>query len=79
MLRQIISDMEREAYHAPNRDYIGKIKLKLQHTIKSEIQIKAYQHKNRGKLAQFDKMITHANALCEKTDNGDYQTKNVFQ
>ena len=78
LLRQCISEVEREAFYAPNRFNIGKIKRKLNETLALEIHIKAFRYKNENNLAFFDKFITHAEVLCEKGENGEYQVTDVF-
>ena len=70
--------MERIAYHSPNIDCVKKIKSNLHEMIHSEIQIKCYKYQKVGKLTEFVKLITHANALYEKADNGGYRSKNLF-
>ena len=78
LLRDCIMQEEREAHYAPNISKLKKTKSKLNEIIGFEVQIKAIRYKNENNLAFFDKIITHAEVLCKKTEDGEYQIRHVF-
>ena len=77
-LRKCIADSEREAFYDTGESIIVKIKRKVNRAIGVEIDMKAYRYKHENNLAFFDKIITHAQVLCEKNQNEEYTIKNVF-
>ena len=78
LLRECILEVEREAFYAPNRANIEKIRRKLNEAMALEIHIKAFRYKNENNLAFFDKKFTHAEVLCEKGEDGEYRVTDVF-
>ena len=78
LLRDNIAEAEKAAYYAPTRVTLEKFKQHFNEDLKFEIQIKAFQYKNENKLDIFDKIITHAEVLCQKRDNGEYRIPPVF-
>ena len=78
LLREGIMQEEREAYHTKNMPNLDKTKKRFNQTEGFEIQIKAFRYKNENNLEFFDKIITHAEVLCKKTEDGTYQVRQVF-
>ena len=78
LLRECIMQEEREAHYAPNKPNLEKTKQKFNKSMGLEIQIKAIRYKNENNLASFDKIITHAEVLCKKAEDGEYQIRHVF-
>ena len=78
LLRECILDAERAAYHTPKLGDLAYIKRKLNMAVKSEIRMKAFRYKNEGKVDFFDKIFTHADILCKKNEDGEYEIKKVF-
>ena len=39
---------------------------------------KIIRHKNENSLAFFDKIMTHAEILCKKSENEEYEIRTVF-
>lgn len=78
LMRKCIEEEEREAYYAGNGANFDKFKRKFNHVVGLEIHIKAFRYKSENKVEFFDKIITHAGVLCEKSDDGEYQIKEVL-
>ena len=78
LLRECISQEEREAHHSlkPN---IEKTKRKFNQALEFEIYQKVIRYKNENNLDFLDKMITHAEVLCIKQSDGEYQEKKLFK
>ena len=77
LLRECITQAEKEAYHAKRID-LQKFKLQFNQKIVSEIRIKALQYKAENKIKYFEKIITHAGVLCKIGHDGEYQIRHVF-
>ena len=77
LLRACVAQIEREAHCAPF-DITNKIKRKVQHEVEQEVQHKLFRYTNENKLDLFDKIITHANVICEKQEDGKYTINHIF-
>ena len=77
LLRKIISDAEREAYHVPYVN-LDKIKKTFNKAMVSEITIKAFRYRREGNSQSFDKIFTYDTVLCEKQEDGEYQIKHIL-
>ena len=78
LLRENISEKERLCYHTSKKPDLEKAKQKLNVVVITEIEIKIIQHKNENSLAFFDKIMTHAEILCKKSENEEYEIRTVF-
>ena len=79
LLRDFISQAEKEAYHLSNEFTIERAKRKFNELVAQEIHIKAFRYKSEGHTVFFEKVFTHAKVLCEMTENKGVQINNVFQ
>ena len=78
LLRELTMQEERVAYHASTKPNIQKITKKINISFNFEIHMKAAQYKNENKLEFFDKIITYKEILCKKTENEEYEIRNIF-
>ena len=78
LLRQIISQAEREAYYDSSCDNAHRIRRNFRKQVESEIRMKAYYYRNKNREDFYDKIITHNAVLCEKDQNGIYHFRQLF-
>ena len=78
LLRNCIMQEEREAYHAPKKADLERIKRKFNQAMAFEIYKKSIRYKNENNSRFFDEMITHEGVLCTIGESGVYQVKEVF-
>ena len=78
LMRTCISEAERRAYYS-NTVNIANTKIIVKNAISSEIRVKAYQYKSTGNLTYFEKIITHAHAICKKIGEAEYQVFEIFK
>ena len=69
---------EQKAYYAPNKVNIEKTKTKFNQSMAFEMKMKMIRYKNENNLEFFNKILTHAEVLCEKVEEGEYRIKKVF-
>ena len=79
LLRDFITDQERKAYHSSKIPKLGQAKHIFNTQIAFEINKKLWRYRNDGNLATFDKFFTHAQVLCKKRPNDEYDITNVFK
>ena len=77
LLRECITQEERAAYHA-SQPNLEKTKKKFNQTLGLEIQVKIIRYTNENNLAFLEKIITHAEVICKKGEDGEYQITQVF-
>ena len=77
-MRAHIMKMEQEAYHTPNKVNVAQAKVKFNQSMALQVKRKLYQYKYENKLEFFDKIVTHANVLCQKVADDEYRMKQVF-
>ena len=77
-LRKHIMQNEQKAYYAPNKVNIEKTKTKFNQSMAFEMKMKMIRYKNENNLEFFNKILTHAEVLCEKVEEGEYRIKKVF-
>ena len=77
MLRECITQEERVAYASqPN---LEKTKKTFNQTLGLEIQVKIIRYKNENNLEFLEKLITHAEVICKKREDEEYQiTQNIL-
>ena len=78
LLRENISEKERLCYHTSKKPDLEKAKQKFNEVVITEIKLKIIRHKNENSLAFFDKIMTHAEILCKKSENEEYEIRTVF-
>ena len=78
LLRENILEEERAAHFTLKKTDIEKAKQKFNNVVESEILIKAFRYKNEQKLEFFDKIITHAEILCKKKEEGEYEIRHIY-
>ena len=79
LLRKFIAKQERAAYHSSNIPKLGQAKHMFNANIEFELNKKLWRYKNDSNMATFDKFFTHANVLCNKQSNDEYDIVNVFK
>ena len=77
LLRQTIAEEEKIGFYTkkPNQQ---KVKQKFNDVVSSEIKLKAIRYRHENKLELFDKIMTHAEILCKKSEDGEYDIIQVF-
>ena len=78
LLRECIAQEEREAYHAKKISKVQKIKKKFNQAVDLEIHIKIIQYRSENNLEFLEKIITHADVLCQKGEDGVYEVTKIF-
>ena len=77
-MREQVLEFERQAYHSPKRASISLFKTTFNRSVAYDLKKLMLRFTNEGKLAHFEKIFVYQGILCTKTQNGDYQAKNVF-
>ena len=74
ILRQAISDTERECFYAPidSLHAIRKIYHKL---LREEVSLTSFRGSNRNKDNLVDDVLTYNSVVCDKTEDGTYKIK----
>ena len=70
---------ERKAYNSNTKPNIVQFQNKFNQTIQLEISTKITQYRNQTNFENVEKIITHADVLCKKNDDGEFDLKTVFQ
>ena len=79
LLRNCISQAEREAYHASKtRVNVEYIKRKLNQALELEIEKKIIRYQNENNVAFFEKNIAYKEILCKKGLDEGYEIRKVF-
>ena len=78
MLRECIAQEERTAYHALKKPNLEDTKKRFNQALGLEIHIKTIRYRNENNLAFLEKIITHAEVLCKKREDGEYEIRQVF-
>ena len=69
LMRQVISEVERRAHHAPIR--ISEIKNRIEGKFRSEVHMGFFRYDQGNHLLSFEKVITHNSVLSQRPRGGD--------
>ena len=78
MLRECITQEEGSAYNTLKKPNLENTKKKINQALGFEIHLKIIRYRNENNLAFFEKIITHADILCKKGEDGEYEITQVF-
>ena len=77
LMRQVISDMEKQAYYTSNVN-TKRIQEKLQSKMTAEIFLNVHRYEKENRLSFYDDIITHGSVICKKTEDGEYKITELF-